>query len=77
MLMDTGGARLEKAQDLKDEGRDTRSVTTEIVDTQVISRMKTVTLQGQFLTHSPCSTLLLHPDSDYLPTLSSVNSGQL
>lgn len=77
MLMDTGGARLEKAQDLKDEGRDTRSVTTEIVDTQVISRMKTVTLQGQFLTHSPCSMLLPHPDSDYLPTLSSVNSGQL
>ena len=63
--MDTGGARLEKAQDLKDEGQDTRSVTTEIVDTQVISRMKIVTLQGQFLTHSPCPTLLPYPDSDY------------
>lgn len=56
--MDTEGARLEKAQDLKDEGWDTRRVTTKILDTQVISRMKTVTPQGQFLT-------IAHPDSDY------------
>lgn len=63
--MDSGGARLEKAQDLKDERWDTRSVTTEILDTQVISRMKTVTPQGQFLTHSPHPPLLPHPDSDY------------
>ena len=54
----TEGARLEKAQDLKDEGWDTRRVTTKILDTQVISRMKTVTPQGQFLT-------IAHPDSDY------------
>lgn len=64
--MDTGGARLEKAQDLKDERWDTRSVTTEILDTQVVSRMKTVTPQGPCLTHSP------HPCCPHTQTLTTL-----